>query len=287
MFGNDLGYLPPAYIPIDPNLIRVVSPSQDLHPNITTTTASAAPPSSSTQNGEPASQRKDVPHVKGGESIRPPLPSASSSGSQPSIMVYPPPMPGSTGRSPYSSAMEMNAYGQDDKSRLANMNVQAFGSWPQQPQLQPPQNGWAQFPVHDMSYDSKGRHTSVINAMGQPAQDRGIKRSRDSSRRPSDADEVEAGLALAGMGMGLSAGEMRERSNSLDKGSKKPKKATKDDKAKKNDKENKKSCSECRRLKAKCDRVFPCSNCQHDLPSLQTQLTLRPTKGMCIGMPGW
>ncbi|ORY31844.1 hypothetical protein BCR39DRAFT_465430 [Naematelia encephala] len=27
-------------------------------------------------------------------------------------------------------------------------------------------------------------------------------------------------------------------------------------------KEGKKSCSECRRLKAKCDRVFPCSNCR-------------------------
>lgn len=24
-----------------------------------------------------------------------------------------------------------------------------------------------------------------------------------------------------------------------------------------------KSCSECRRLKAKCDRVFPCSNCKY------------------------
>ena len=26
--------------------------------------------------------------------------------------------------------------------------------------------------------------------------------------------------------------------------------------------EGKRSCAECRRLKAKCDRVFPCSNCK-------------------------
>jgi hypothetical protein len=40
-----------------------------------------------------------------------------------------------------------------------------------------------------------------------------------------------------------------------------PNKKVKKEEAKKGEKDNRKSCSECRRLKAKCDRVFPCSNC--------------------------
>ncbi|EIW67603.1 hypothetical protein TREMEDRAFT_33487 [Tremella mesenterica DSM 1558] len=40
------------------------------------------------------------------------------------------------------------------------------------------------------------------------------------------------------------------------------KKVKKEEKKKNGEKDGKKSCSECRRLKAKCDRVFPCSNCR-------------------------
>jgi hypothetical protein len=58
--------------------------------------------------------------------------------------------------------------------------------------------------------------------------------------------------------MGLSAGEMRARRDSTTKKAKVTQSADKD----KDGKDGKKSCSECRRLKAKCDRQFPCSNCE-------------------------
>lgn len=54
----------------------------------------------------------------------------------------------------------------------------------------------------------------------------------------------------------------RERSDGeLSNG--KPYKASKADTKKANKtQDGRKSCAECRRLKAKCDRVFPCSNCK-------------------------
>jgi len=56
--------------------------------------------------------------------------------------------------------------------------------------------------------------------------------------------------------------------------------------AKKAEKDNKKSCSECRRLKAKCDRVFPCSNCASDRFVLAMyKLTTRPTTRVCSCLP--
>lgn len=89
------------------------------------------------------------------------------------------------------------------------------------------------------------------------------KRSREDeegvSRRPSDADEVEAGLALAGLGLGLTAGQVKQRRDSMS--GKKVKLEMKALEKKGEAKDQKKSCAECRRLKAKCDRQFPCSNC--------------------------
>ena len=91
-------------------------------------------------------------------------------------------------------------------------------------------------------------------------------------RRPSDAEEVEAGMALAGLGLGLTVDQVKARRDSMngfhaDETS--PKKAKRDKVKKEKEgkevkeaKDGRKSCSECRRLKAKCDRVFPCSNCE-------------------------
>lgn len=107
-------------------------------------------------------------------------------------------------------------------------------------------------------------HNQVNEDTGHDA-----KRPRpEAYRHPSDA-ETEAGLALAGLGLGLSPDQLRQSRQTLDdspgpdiadkkpviKGGKKASKAGK----------GAKSCSECRRLKAKCDRQFPCSNCQYHL----------------------
>lgn len=77
-------------------------------------------------------------------------------------------------------------------------------------------------------------------------------------RRPSDAEQVEAGMALATMAEHAKKSSPRSAAANGGTGVKKVKKED----GKKTDKDNRKSCSECRRLKAKCDRVFPCSNCE-------------------------
>ncbi|KAL1409129.1 hypothetical protein Q8F55_005956 [Vanrija albida] len=93
--------------------------------------------------------------------------------------------------------------------------------------------------------------------------------SMDAQRRASDAEEVEAGLALAGLG--LINNKRRESESSPPNGSAAASSSAQPSSAKKAKKEEKqgstgggketrKSCQECRRLKAKCDRVFPCSN---------------------------
>ena len=76
-------------------------------------------------------------------------------------------------------------------------------------------------------------------------------------KRPasSHSEEVEAGLALAGM---ASHSGRAARASSVGPSASPERKR----KAEKDGKDGKRSCAECRRLKAKCDRVFPCSNCK-------------------------
>jgi hypothetical protein len=97
------------------------------------------------------------------------------------------------------------------------------------------------------------------------------KRPRLSDRQASDAEEVEAGLALAGLGRGQSDSDIKPKGKGKTAAEKKVKKEKEEMKVKETGDqleekpirvEAKKSCSECRRLKAKCDRVFPCSNCE-------------------------
>lgn len=106
---------------------------------------------------------------------------------------------------------------------------------------------------------------------------------RNQKRRQSDAEEVEAGIALAGLGMTRAGSDMSVKKEAGGQ----TKRAKKEEGgAKKAEKDNKKSCSECRRLKAKCDRVFPCSNCASGhFVSAMYKLTTRPTTRVCPCLP--
>ena len=160
-------------------------------------------------------------------------------------MVYPPPPPSPSQTSP-------------TKRKLADKHDHTYTAGDGDAAYRPPVQPWttASRPTssHAKSPPSgywTPRHDSYPSAVSPPLTS--IKRS------PSNADEEEAGLALAGLGHGLSAAQMKARRDSLSKESV-PKKAKKNPKAEKG--EMRKSCSECRRLKAKCDRQFPCSNCE-------------------------
>jgi hypothetical protein len=118
---------------------------------------------------------------------------------------------------------------------------------------------------------------------------------RTQSHPQNGHEEVQAGMALATMGMGISSNSMQARSDThatppdAGAGAGAQMKKAKTDKVKKEEKDKgdakdkekekdkaadgkaevgangqplaKRSCAECRRLKAKCDRQFPCSNC--------------------------
>lgn len=164
-------------------------------------------------------------------------------------MVYPPPPP------PHDYSPTTPA----DQGK--GVSLPSMGSWAPPPTLPStrislPSPGWGSGPPPT---NLPGWRTEQAAYVPEPqSAGRAAKRSRDSmngQRRSSDADEVEAGLALAGLGLGFFAGEMKKRRKSVV--------------VKREDerppKDGRKSCSECRRLKAKCDRVFPCSNCQSGL----------------------
>lgn len=85
-------------------------------------------------------------------------------------------------------------------------------------------------------------------------------------RKSSEGSEVEASMALSGLGLALPHVSHMLGSTIKRRDEHSPrvtpttqKKLRKDDKPAK---DTRKSCAECRRLKAKCDRVFPCSNCR-------------------------
>ncbi len=158
-------------------------------------------------------------------------------------MVYPPPPP--------PGGLHTPPLDQEKRVSLPSM-----GSWAPPPPLPSPHMnqaspGWKNGPP-PMNLPGWREQAFGPELNSTP---RGAKRCHgsDAERRPSDAEEVEAGLALAGLGLGLTAGEMKSRRDSVTK-----KVKTEDEKPAK---DGRKSCSECRRLKAKCDRVFPCSNC--------------------------
>ncbi|CAD6563598.1 MAG: hypothetical protein TREMPRED_000005 [Tremellales sp. Tagirdzhanova-0007] len=160
-------------------------------------------------------------------------------------MVYPPPQP----QSAYIHAPPFYQYG-DTKG----VSLPSMGSWAPPPAFPSPHiaqssPGWGSGPPPT---NFPGWRDQGVVLGPQPAKRPRISKSE---RRPSDDVDVQAGLALAKLGLAMPPEEIKARrqSTSLKKVRKEEEKPVKD---------GRKSCSECRRLKAKCDRVFPCSNCR-------------------------
>nr|XP_019013097.1 uncharacterized protein I206_02594 [Kwoniella pini CBS 10737]OCF51878.1 hypothetical protein I206_02594 [Kwoniella pini CBS 10737] len=195
---------------------------------------------------------------------------------KPSIMVYPPPPPIPGER--YNPSSLFNGNGNSGNSTPVsreNGSLPPMGSWAPPASKSPPnQNSSRQYnsspdgawssnqprTLHSQQpwsgHQGQGYHTSLTS--NKPIKrDREI--SQDDSRPLSDPGEMEASLALAGLKRRDSA-----PTNNGNNSNKKVKKEKEDKNAanKKAEKDGKKSCAECRRLKAKCDRVFPCSNCR-------------------------
>jgi hypothetical protein len=101
------------------------------------------------------------------------------------------------------------------------------------------------------------------------------KRPRTNFRHPSDEEEREAGLALAGLGLSTTPTQAVGRLQSVPESesqkqgqgtSKKPRTKAAAAAVKKVDRgsepgKGQTACKECRRLKAKCDKQIPCSTC--------------------------
>lgn len=152
--------------------------------------------------------------------------------------------------------------------------------YPHGPSYQP--GGFAFHPLPGHAQHAPGRSSPTTGHMPATAVPANYhtgtldvqQKRRRSVGQQSGESEVEAGLALAGMGSSMSAEDSSARrpSDSVDeagtakrKGGKKAKAVedrVADDAGKPKPVLAKKSCAECRRMKAKCDRVFPCSNCK-------------------------
>lgn len=108
---------------------------------------------------------------------------------------------------------------------------------------------------------------------------------RRTSEEDERAEEVAAGIALAGLGLAVSVTPPANAVGAK-KGAKRSKKEEAASKAKGDKDNNRKSCSECRRLKAKCDRQFPCSNCKSTrVRCLRWTLTLGRRRGCAVVCP--
>ncbi|OCF44315.1 hypothetical protein I317_01760 [Kwoniella heveanensis CBS 569] len=233
-------------------------------PKSTPVTGNAGPPVPA-KRGRPSKKAAASNHVSN--------PGSEHDPTYPSIMVYPPPPPPPGER--YNPSPLFSQPGNEfaeNRGRDA-MHLPSMGSWAP-PSTSSPRtaaargydnqpsfataDGWSSSqpgPRPQMPSDQSWAQQGSFESTSTAAASRSIKREREdtSSTRPlSDPGEVEASLALAGL--------KRRDSAPMVKKAKKEKEA--DAKPKKGDKDGKKSCAECRRLKAKCDRVFPCSNCR-------------------------
>jgi hypothetical protein len=159
-------------------------------------------------------------------------------------MVYPPPPPGDRydTSNRYAGGQENGGY----------VSLPLLGSWA------PP----AVQPFSSVSPHVSNNSTPTLAYQSGPNLHPSTKRGTKRSPNSDESEEVEAGFALVGLG-GI---QIKSKAKRVTPG----KKVKTEDKpnsdangaVKKVEKDGKKSCSECRRLKAKCDRVFPCSNCE-------------------------
>lgn len=254
-------HLAPASAPA-PNLLP--TPTNDSHPlSLGPSPSSAArtlsPPDSAQSKGKPKAHKPRSDSATNNRNSHIDLNQADPQGGHPQIMVYPPPPP-----RPGQEYHPLPLFS-DDANARRDYSLPSMGSWapPRVPSPHTRNDVFAShsdtaFPTPPWQPDSlpqsqpQSKPPTSVSSTSPGSKKR--PRDRDRARRPSQEEE-EAGLALAGLGMGLSAGEMRARRDSTTKKAKVTKSADKE-------KDGKKSCSECRRLKAKCDRQFPCSNCE-------------------------
>ncbi|KAK8858908.1 hypothetical protein IAR55_003139 [Kwoniella newhampshirensis] len=199
----------------------------------------------------------------------------------PSIMVYPPPPPPPGHK--YEPSSLISAPASPNVKMGDAVNLPSMGSWAPrsaavrafQNQQQQQQAQFQSQQQQQQSYNGVNGWNSIkpaLNANQQwdhgsfesnqsPTLNRGMKRGpgseENASRALSDPEEVEASLALAGL--------KRRESAPIEKKVKREEEVKPNvtsSSGKKNEKDGRKSCAECRRLKAKCDRQFPCSNCR-------------------------
>jgi hypothetical protein len=119
-------------------------------------------------------------------------------------------------------------------------------------------------------YDSRfASHSNeaINHRRPNPDMQQDAKRPRVDMRRPSDEEEREAGLALAGLGLSLtptlsadaahgdSEHEGQDKKPTIKSTNKKGGRISETGKARN-------ACKECRRLKSKCDKQIPCSTCR-------------------------
>jgi hypothetical protein len=234
-----LSHLPPPYAPIDHN----ASTSSRTSPSRGT----VSPLQNTHQPGQravsSASTRASPEHLQNHRETSNPANSQQSQ-NYPGVMVYPPPPPGAAEHQEYQHAMyQPNEY--DNSQRRGSVQLPSMGSWaPPAPDLA---NG------HPGGWTIQQHNTYSADPNSYAA-----SQDRSSKRRSSDAEQVEAGIALAGLGLGYPAAASESRpKKDLPAGT--AKKARKEE-TKTGKEGSKKSCAECRRLKAKCDRQFPCSN---------------------------
>ncbi|WVQ96589.1 hypothetical protein IAU59_003694 [Kwoniella sp. CBS 9459] len=229
--------------------------------------------STSGTTGPPVPAKRGRPSKKAAASNNISNTGPESDPTYPSIMVYPPPPPHPGER--YNPSPLFGHAGHQSADGRARDGVQlpSVGSWAPSSTASPTTaaargydnqpsfssaDGWTSSqpgPRPPMPSDQSWGQQGSFESTSTAAASRSVKREMEdtSSTRPlSDPGEVEASLALAGL----------KRRDSAPVAKKHKKEKETDAKPKKAEKDGKKSCAECRRLKAKCDRVFPCSNCR-------------------------
>ena len=124
-------------------------------------------------------------------------------------------------------------------------------------------------PIHPYEYNHPQMSYQIEDSQRRPSDiQQEPKRPRISHRHPSDEDEREAGLALAGLGLSSINQPKRLQSVPESESSQGPSKKqrakavpVKKERGQEPGK-GQNACKECRRLKAKCDKQIPCSTCK-------------------------
>ena len=205
-------HLPPPYAPLNASRIPIDSSLLG-----------------SVSGQSPYQQPKDPPQAHTREQPQQPA--------YPGVMVYPPPPPHPDGNSNHSSFRGTpTSTSNDGSGRRESVQLPSMDSWAPPPtgslsrsasvDQSPAAQAWIQAPQRQTAENDEGL----------------VKVERGQKRRPSDAEEVEASIALAGMGMSLAPSTTGGKKSSTAAA----KKVKKEDSKRGDNKDNRKSCSECR-----------------------------------------